>query len=113
MSLKFSSRLANQLGFDTFDSTVIYFRVSICNVALEELINFEFSSRSGASTLQRAWEYSSAFTGKVQMGGHVLQDGRRWSELDITLCNCPIRNFEQGGRRIFKDPRPRVVFEKK
>lgn len=112
LSLRSSFQLANKLGFDAFDFTLADFRPTTKSATLESLTKFEFSRRSGATALQRAWKNRHALTGMAETGGHALQDGRRLFPLNMTLRHYPIRNFEQGRKKIFEDRKPRFGYER-
>jgi hypothetical protein len=77
------------------------------------LPNFwEFSKRSGAKNLQRAWKNNDIKPEFHSSGGHVITTHKSVFPFNFLLMHFPIRNQTQGLQKIFHDRLPRFATEK-
>lgn len=112
VSLREAIMLADRLGFDAFDSTLLDFRPTVPAPTLNTISRFEFSSRSGARHIQRVWKNRGHLTGMPDSGGHILLDERRLFPLNLVLRHYPLRGTDHALKKIFDDRRPRFAAER-
>ncbi len=112
--LKESIRVADSSGYDVIDFTLIDFRPTKLshNLSYELPNHWEFSTRSGAKNIQRAWKNKSAKPDFHKSGGHALTTHNRLFPFNFLLMHFPIRNEVQAKRKIFRDRLPRFGAEK-
>jgi 2-polyprenyl-3-methyl-5-hydroxy-6-metoxy-1,4-benzoquinol methylase/glycosyltransferase involved in cell wall biosynthesis len=104
--------VADEAGYDMIEATLLDFR-PVDGQSMSQLSSmWQFATRPGAFTLQRAWKNRRHKVGISQTGGHSLSVPYRRFPFNLILKHYPLRSPDQAKTKIFHDRNPRFAKER-
>jgi hypothetical protein len=109
--------VADQMGFDAIDFTVLDFRPIddrfVAGMDPERTLDhFEFGRRPGHFSQAKAWRQASTSLNLADSGGHQANfAGRRIFPYKFVLKHYPLRNSPQAKQKVFVNRGPRYAPE--
>jgi 2-polyprenyl-3-methyl-5-hydroxy-6-metoxy-1,4-benzoquinol methylase len=104
--------MADSAGYDVVDFTLVDFRPETGGDFTRLPTRWQFATRPGARTLERAWRNRRQRVGIAESGGHAIPSPKRVFPLNLVLRHYPLRSPEQARRKIFQDRLPRFTRER-